>query len=97
MGSRARHGGLGIVMLASPMLAERLVAARARDLGALTSRIGVWAALNGLQKAEIADIVRLEGVKQIDEAALDLLCRAVNGSMRRLMAVTNLLIEKARR
>jgi len=89
-----RHAGVGIVILASPMLLERLEKSRMRDLGALSSRVAVWAALNGVQKQEAAAILRQEGIAQIDDGAFNLLYSATGGSMRRLMAVTDLLVTK---
>ncbi|HEX4311918.1 MAG TPA: hypothetical protein VHZ25_17945 [Acidobacteriaceae bacterium] len=89
-----RHAGVGIAIFASPMLLERLQKARVRDLGALSSRVGIWAALHGVQKGEAATIVKQEGLTQIEDAAFDLLYRSTGGSMRRLMAVTDLLLTK---
>ena len=89
-----RHAGVGVTILASPMLLERLEKNRARDLGALSSRVALWAGLHGVQKQEAAAILRQEGIAQIDESAFDLLYRATGGSMRRLMAVTDLLATK---
>ena len=91
---RTRRDGVGIVLLGSPLLVERMRDGRMRDVGALTSRVGIWAALNGVQKAEVARIVRDEGVTKIDDEALHLLWHATGGSMRRLMAVTDLLVTK---
>jgi DNA transposition AAA+ family ATPase len=91
---RARQGGTGIALLSSPMLVERLKLNKSKDLGALTSRVGIWTALQGVQKEEALDIVTKEGVRNIDDEAFDLLWRAVNGSMRRLMAVADLLVVK---
>jgi hypothetical protein len=76
------------------MLLDRLTKSRMRDLGALSSRVGIWAALHGVQKQEAAAILRQEGVTQIDDSAFDLLYRATGGSMRRLMAITDLLVTK---
>jgi DNA transposition AAA+ family ATPase len=89
-----RQAGVGVALLASPMLLERLQKSRMRDLGALTSRVGIWAALQGVQKEEAAAILRQEGISQIDDGAFELLYRATGGSMRRLMAVTDLLVTK---
>jgi DNA transposition AAA+ family ATPase len=91
---QSRHQGVGVVLLASPLLRQRLEAARLRDLGALTSRVSIWASLTGVQQAEAADILKAEGVTSIDEAAFSILFKATGGSMRRLMAVTNLLVSK---
>lgn len=89
-----RHAGVGVAILASPMLLERLQKSRMRDLGALSSRVGVWASLQGVQRQEAAAILRQEGISQIDDGAFDLLYGATGGSMRRLMAVTDLLVTK---
>jgi len=89
-----RHAGVGVVVLGSPLLIERMRDTRMRDVGALASRVGVWAALRGVSREEVADIIRQEGIRDIDEAAFNLLWRATGGSMRRLMAVTDLLAAK---
>lgn len=89
-----RHAGVGVVMLASPLLAEKLQGGRMKDVGALTSRVGIWAPLRGLQAAEAVSILKQEGVENIEDAAADLLYRSIGGSMRRLMAVTDLLVAK---
>lgn len=94
MWDKTRYAGVGVVIFASPMLIERLQRSRMRDLGALSSRVGIWAALAGVQKSEAAAILRQEGIKDIDDDAFDLLFRSVNGSMRRLMAITDLLVTK---
>lgn len=91
---RTRQDGVGVVMLSSPLLLERLQKQGMADLGALSSRVSIWAQLQGVSRAEAADIVAKEGVATIEPAALDLLCRASGGSMRRLMAITRLLTEK---
>jgi len=91
---RTRKTGTGIVLLASPMFMSRLHTGRMRDIGALTSRVGIWAALRGVQREEAVNILRQEGVKEIDDDAAELLFRAVGGSMRRLMAVADLLVAK---
>jgi hypothetical protein len=82
------------VLLGSPLLVERMRGTRMKDVGALTSRVGIWAALRGVQREEAADIVRKEGVSQIDDPAFNLLWQVTGGSMRRLMAVTDLLTSK---
>ena len=91
---RTRHAGVGVVLLGSPLLVERMRGTRMKDVGALTSRVGIWAALRGVQREEAADIVRKEGVSQIDDPAFNLLWQVTGGSMRRLMAVTDLLSSK---
>jgi hypothetical protein len=67
---------------------------RVADLGALTSRVGIWAVLSGLGKSEMAAIVKQEGFTEIDEAAFDLWWKATAGSMRRLMRALDLLKAK---
>jgi DNA transposition AAA+ family ATPase len=94
MWDATRHAGVGVTILASTMLLERLEKSRMRDLGALSSRVAIWAALHGVQKQEAAAILRQEGISQIDDRAFDLLYRATGGSMRRLMAVADLLVTK---
>lgn len=89
-----RDAGVGIAMLGAPLLIERMRDTRMRDVGALASRVGVWAALRGISREEAADIIRQEGILDIDDAAFTLLWRATGGSMRRLMAVTDLLVTK---
>lgn len=91
---KTRYAGVGVAMFASPILLERLQKSRMRDLGALSSRVGIWAALAGVQKQEAAAILRQEGIAQIDDAAADLIYRSVGGSMRRLMAIADLLVTK---
>ena len=56
--------------------------------------MGIWAALRGVQREEAINILRQEGVKEIDDDAFDLIWRATGGSMRRLMAVAELLVAK---
>jgi len=64
------------------------------DLGALTSRIGIWAPLAGLTRQETAAILKCEGIVEMDEAAFDLCWKAIGGSMRRLMRAIGLLKAK---
>lgn len=91
----AHHAGTGFVLLASPLLAERLNNPRLKkEVGSLSSRIGLWAPLDGVGKAEAAAILRQEGITEIDDAAVSLLLRATRGSMRRLMAVADMLVSK---
>jgi DNA transposition AAA+ family ATPase len=89
-----RHAGVGVVVLGSPLLIERMRDTRMRDVGALASRVGVWTALRGISREEAADIIRQEGIHDIGEAAFSLLWRATGGSMRRLMGITDLLAAK---
>jgi len=86
--------GVGIVLLAAPLLMQRLHYGRLKDIGALTSRVGVWGALQGLSRDEVSAVLKQEGIENITEGAYDLLWRAIGGSMRRLMAVTDLLVQK---
>ena len=67
---------------------------RVADLGALTSRVGIWAPLSGVSRAEMAAIVKQEGIEDIEEAAFDLWWRSTGGSMRRLMRAVDLLKAK---
>jgi DNA transposition AAA+ family ATPase len=91
---RTHDAGVGVVMLAAPILLARLMAGKMVDLGALTSRVGIWAALSGLTKAEMATIVKQEGFEDVDAAAFDLWWKACAGSMRRLMRSLDLLRAK---
>jgi DNA transposition AAA+ family ATPase len=86
-----REYGVGVVMLAAPILVLRMLGSRMADLGALTSRVGVWAALTGVTKPEMAAIVKQEGILEVEEAAFDLWWRAAGGSMRRVMAAVELI------
>ena len=88
---RTRDAGVGIVILAAPVLMERLQVSKMRDLGALSSRVGIWAQLTGLSRPEMAAIVKQEGILEVDKDAFDLWSRAVAGSMRRLMASVELI------
>jgi DNA transposition AAA+ family ATPase len=89
---RTREAGVGVVMLAAPVLLSRLKSMA--DLGALNSRVGIWAPLGGATKAEMAAIAKQEGFTDVDEDAFDLWWRATGGSMRRLMAALDLLRAK---
>ena len=88
---RTHDAGVGVVMLAAPILMARLLGGKMVDLGALTSRIGIFAPLSGLTRAEMAAIAKDEGFTDVDEAAFDLWFKAVAGSMRRLMRSLDLL------
>ncbi len=88
------EAGVGLILLASPLLMQRLHAGRMRDIGALNSRVAVWVALRGVSRAETAEILQKEGVESITPAAFDLLWRGIAGSMRRLMAVSSMLVQK---
>jgi len=83
--------GVGVAMLAAPILLARLMNGKMVDLGALTSRVGVWAPLSGLTRPEMAAVIKQEGFTGVDEAAFDLWYRACAGSMRRLMKSLDML------
>ncbi len=85
------EAGVGIVLLAAPVLLARMMGSRMADLGALTSRVGVWAPLSGVTRAEMAAIVKQEGIADVDEGAFEMWWRATGGSMRRLMRAIDLL------
>lgn len=91
---RTNDAGVGMVLLAAPVLLARMTVSRTADLGALTSRVGVWAPLAGVSRAEMAAIVKQEGVSDVAEDAFELWSRAVGGSMRRLMRSLDLLKAK---
>ena len=83
---RTRHAGVGVVLLAAPVLMERLTASKMRDLEALSSRVGAWIQLKGVSRAEMADIVKQEGL-EVSPEVLDAWWKATRGSMRRLLAI----------
>ena len=91
---RTHDSGVGVVLLAAPILLTRMTVSRMADLGALTSRVGIWAPLNGVSRAEMAAIIKQEGILDIEEDAFDLWWRATGGSMRRLMGAIDLLRSK---
>ena len=91
---RTRDVGVGLVLLAAPVLLVRLKASRMQDLGALASRIGVVAPLTGISREEMAAIVKQEGVTTMTDAAFNLWWRFCVGSMRRINASLNLLKTK---
>jgi DNA transposition AAA+ family ATPase len=91
---RAANAGVGVVLLAAPILLERLSKGKMADLGALSSRVGVWAPLAGLSKEEMAAIVKQEGITEVDAAAFELWWMATGGSMRRLLRAIDLLKAK---
>lgn len=82
---RTQDRGVGVVILAAPVLLSRLNRSGMSDLGALTSRVGIWAPLSGLTKGEFSAILKQEGIRDVDEPAFDLWWKATGGSMRRLM------------
>ena len=88
---RTKDAGVGVVMLAAPILMARLKGGRMVNLGALESRIGIWAPLGGITRTEMAAVVKQEGFGEVDEAAFDLWSKATAGSMRRLMRSLDLL------
>jgi DNA transposition AAA+ family ATPase len=89
---RTADAGVGMVMLAAPSLLERLV--KMVDLGALASRVGIFAPLTGITRAEMAAIVKQEGITDMEESAFNLWYTATGGSMRRLMRSIDLLTAK---
>jgi len=91
---RTHEAGVGVVLLSAPILLTRMTVSRMTDLGALTSRVGVWAPLNGLSRAEMAAILKREGITEVDEGAFDLWWQYTSGSMRRLMRALDLLAAK---
>lgn len=91
---RTFDAGVGVVMLAAPIFLARLMAGKMADLGALSSRVAIWAPLAGLTRSEMAAIVKQEGGAEVDDAAFDLWWRATGGSMRRLMRSLDLLKAK---
>lgn len=91
---RTHEAGVGVVLLAAPILLARMTMSRTADLGALTSRVGIWAPLSGVSRAEMAAIVKREGILDIEEPAFEMWWRAVAGSMRRLMRGIDLLRAK---
>jgi len=89
---RTADAGVGMVMLAAPILLARLV--KMVDLGALASRVGIYAPLTGISRAEMAAIVKQEGITDLEESAFDLWYKATGGSMRRLIRALDLLKSK---
>jgi DNA transposition AAA+ family ATPase len=89
-----RHAGVGVALLAAPVLMERLTASRMRDLEALRSRVGVWAQLTGLGRAEMTAIVKQEGITGVEPEAMEMWWRATGGSMRRLAAAIDMIRAK---
>ncbi len=88
---RTHDAGVGVVILAAPILLSRLNRSGMEDLGALTSRVGIWAPLTGVTRAEMAAIVKREGIADVDEDAFHAWWTRTGGSMRRLMATIDLL------
>jgi len=88
---RTHAEGVGVVMLSAPILMARLMAGKMVDLGALTSRVGIWAPLSGLTRPEMAAIVKQEGFADVEPEAFELWFKACAGSMRRVMRSVDLL------
>jgi DNA transposition AAA+ family ATPase len=91
---RVHDAGVGVVLLSAPILLTRMNQSRIADLGSLTSRVGVFAPLSGVSRAEMAAIVKQEGFTDIEESAFDLWWKSTAGSMRRLMRALDLLKAK---
>jgi hypothetical protein len=91
-----RGGKLGIVIVGPPILRQRLEAARTSDLGALISRIPrrLRAALRGIDRAEMAAIVKSRGFHDVTEEAFALWYSVIGGSMRELSDSLDVLEEK---
>lgn len=89
---RTAEAGVGVVILAAPILLARL--SKMADLGALASRVAIYAPLSGLSRAEMVAIVKAEGFVDVEDAAFDLWYKACAGSMRRLMRSLDLLRAK---
>jgi hypothetical protein len=89
---RTADAGVGVVILAAPILLARL--SKMSDLGALASRIGIYAPLSGLTRSEMAAIVKQEGFTDVEGEAFDLWWKSTRGSMRRLMRSLELLKAK---
>jgi DNA transposition AAA+ family ATPase len=86
------EAGVGVVILAAPILLARL--SKMADLGALASRVAIFAPLSGITRAEMAAIVKSEGITDVEEGAFDLWWKTTGGSMRRLMRSIDLLKAK---
>ncbi len=90
---RTNQSGVAVVLLSAPQLLRRLERGRSTDLGALRSRIGVWVHLRGVERDEMAAIIKSEGLT-VNDAAFELWYRAVGGSMRWLMESIDLLVAR---
>jgi DNA transposition AAA+ family ATPase len=86
---RTRDAGVGVALLAAPVLLSKLKSMS--DLGALESRVGIYAPLAGLTRGEMASIVKQEGISDVDDGAFGLWWHTTEGSMRRLLAAVDLL------
>lgn len=91
---RTYDAGVGIVILSAPILLTRMNNSRMADLGAISSRVSIWAPLSGFSKGEMSSVVKNEGLTEIDEAAFDMWFKLTGGSMRRLMRAIDLLRAK---
>lgn len=89
---RTRDAGVGVALLAAPVLLVRLKSMP--DLGALQSRVGICAPLAGVTRGEMAAIVKQERIADLEEEAFDVWWRATGGSMRRLMMAIDLIQSK---
>jgi DNA transposition AAA+ family ATPase len=83
------EAGVGVVILAAPILLARL--GKMPDLGALASRVAIFAPLSGLTRAEMAAIIRAEGITDVEEPAFDFWWKNTGGEIRRLMRTIQLL------
>jgi DNA transposition AAA+ family ATPase len=91
---RTHEDGVGVVILAAPVLMTRMIRTRSDDLGALSSRVGIWEQLPGLALEEMAAILKQEGIGELDDDAFRFWWQSVNGSIRRLMWSVALLKER---
>ena len=82
------------MILAAPVLMTRMIRTRSDDLGALSSRVGIWEQLPGLEVEEMAAILKQEGIGELDEDAFRFWWQSVNGSIRRLIWSIALLKER---
>lgn len=83
--------GVGIQIFGTPDLRKTLFGSRRRDAAALTSRITRHGWLEGLRAPEVASIFEKECGQAVEGRVLELLAKAVAGSMRRLMQVCYLV------
>ena len=83
------EAGVGVVILAAPILLARL--SKMPDLGALASRVAIYAPLSGLTRTEMAAIIRAEGITDVENSAFDFWWKITGGSMRRMMRTIRLL------
>ena len=91
---RTHDAGVGVVILSAPILLSRMNNSRMADLGAISSRVSIWAPLSGFSKSEMASIIKHEGLTDIEDGAFDMWFRCTGGSMRRLMRAVDLLRAK---